>query len=61
MSLQPNLADLEAQHRALEAEISEALSHPSSDDIAIRELKRRKLQIKEQIERLKNEASSSIH
>jgi hypothetical protein len=61
MSLQTHLAELEAQHRALESEISDALAHPSTDDMKIAELKRRKLQVKDEIARLQYEASASVH
>ena len=60
MPLNPHLAELESQHRALENEISEALAHPSSDDSKITELKRRKLQVKDEIVRLQH-TSVSIH
>ena len=60
MPLNPHLAELESQHRALENEISEALAHPSSDDSKIAELKRRKLQVKDEIVRLQL-TSVSIH
>jgi len=54
MSPDANLASLEAQHRALEQEISEALAHPSTDDAVILELKRRKLHVKDEIARLRH-------
>ena len=57
---QQSLAELEAKHQALEAEIHDALMHPSSEDIKITELKRRKLQVKEKIVRLRY-AHESIH
>lgn len=60
MPLNPHLAELESQHRALENEISEALAHPSTDDTKIAELKRRKLQVKDEITRLQH-TSVSIH
>ena len=56
-----HLAVLESQHRALEDEISEALAHPSTDDVKIAELKRRKLQVKDEIVRLQHDTSVSIH
>jgi len=59
MSLQSHLAELEKRHQALEDEISDCLMHPATDDLTIVELKRRKLQVKEEIERLKN--SVSVH
>lgn len=61
MSMNTQLADLELRHRALEAEINEALAHPSTDDLKIAELKRRKLLLKDQIARLRQEDSVSIH
>jgi hypothetical protein len=57
MSLEANLSELEAQHRALDIQISEALAHPSIDDSVIVELKRRKLHVKDEIARLRH----SVH
>ncbi len=54
MSPEINLADLEAQHRALEREISDAMKHPSTDDVIIVELKRRKLHVKDEMSRLRH-------
>jgi hypothetical protein len=61
MSNQAQLVELQERHRALEAELAEALAHPSTDDLKIAELKRRKLLVKDQIARLKSEAVASIH
>ena len=61
MSMQSQLADLEAQHRSLEAELSELMSHPGSDDLKIIELKRRKLHLKDEIYRLRHSESTSVH
>jgi len=57
MAIESHLAELERRHQALEQEISEALSHPSSDDLKIVELKRRKLHVKDEIARLKHGAA----
>ena len=57
MAIESHLAELERRHHALEQEISEALSHPSSDDLKIVELKRRKLHVKDEIARLKHGAA----
>ena len=43
MSLQSHLSELAAKHKALESELQDALSHPSSSDQEIAELKRKKL------------------
>jgi hypothetical protein len=59
MSMQSHLAELERRHQALEAEINEARAHPSTDDLAIAELKRRKLQVKDEIARLRQH--SAVH
>jgi hypothetical protein len=61
MSLSTDLAELEQRHRALENQISEALTHPSSDGLLIAELKRRKLQLKDEIARLRHSDGASIH
>ena len=61
MSLQADLAELEHLHRALEREIQEELAHPGSDDLKLTEMKRRKLQLKDQIERLRHGASATVH
>jgi hypothetical protein len=57
MSIQWHLAELEKKHQALEQEISEAQMHPSSDNLLIAELKRRKLQVKDEIARLRQDVS----
>jgi len=61
MTIQSHLAELERRHRALEDELSEALRHPSIDDTKIVELKRRKLQVKDEIARLQSEVGASVH
>ncbi len=55
MAIESHLAELEKRHQALEQEINEALTHPSADDLRIAELKRRKLLVKDEIARLKQE------
>ena len=61
MSVQSHLAALEQRHQALENEIAEAQAHPSSDDLTIAELKRRKLLLKDEIARLQGEVSGTLH
>ena len=60
MTIQAHLAELERKHQSLEDEIAEAMTHPSSDGLKIVELKRRKLQVKDEIERLRHD-SVSLH
>jgi len=57
MAIQAHLAELEKRHQALEDEINEALTHPSADDLKLVELKRRKLHLKDEITRLRQDAS----
>ena len=54
MALQSHLAELEKRHEAIESEIHQALMHPSTDDLAVVELKRKKLRLKEEIARLRD-------
>lgn len=61
MSMQSHLAELEKKHQALEDEINECLTHPAVDDLKVIELKRKKLHVKDEIERLRHNGSVSIH
>jgi hypothetical protein len=60
MPLQNHLTELERKHRALEREIQDALNRPSLDDMRLAELKRRKLQLKDEITRLRS-SDSPVH
>lgn len=53
MSMQAHLAELEKRHQAISREIEEQIAHPSTDDLQIAELKRRKLALKDEIEKLR--------
>ena len=53
MAMQAHLVELERKHKILENELHEALVHLSTDDLQIVELKRRKLMVKDEIERLR--------
>ena len=55
MSLQVHLGKLLAKHKALEADLAEAINHPASSDAEIAELKRKKLKIKDEISRLQHQ------
>lgn len=56
MAVHARLETLEKKHGALEEELHSALNHPSSDDSVISDIKRRKLRLKDEIERLKEMA-----
>jgi hypothetical protein len=61
MAILAHLVELERKHKVLENELHEALLHLSTDDLQIVELKRRKLMVKDEIERLKHSASATLH
>jgi hypothetical protein len=58
MAIQAHLVELERKHKTLENELHDALIHVSTDDLQIAELKRRKLMVKDQIERLRQAATA---
>jgi hypothetical protein len=62
MAIQAHLVELERKHRNLENELHEALNHLSTDDMRIVELKRKKLVLRDEIERLRLvTAGATIH
>ena len=61
MAIQAHLVELERKHKLLESELHDALLHLSTDDLEIIELKRRKLRVKEQIERLRHTVEDTVH
>jgi hypothetical protein len=60
MSLQSHLTELERRHEALDREIEKEWSYPAVDEMRVAELKRRKLQLKDEIAKLKTEAPSEL-
>lgn len=58
MSLASHLEELQRKHGDVDREIDEALAHPSTDDLEIARLKRRKLALKDQIERLRTQPTT---
>ena len=61
MAIQAHLVELERKHRNLESELHEAMVHLSTDDLRIVELKRRKLMVRDEIERLKHSVDETVH
>jgi hypothetical protein len=57
MTIKVDVAELERQHHTLEKTIAEALKQKSVDDLEIVELKRQKLHLRDEIERLKHDHS----
>jgi hypothetical protein len=56
MNVQAHLSELAAKHKALEAELEDALAHPASTDQEIAEIKRKKLRIKDEMTKLESQA-----
>ena len=52
MPLSGHLDELSNKHRVLERKLEQALSHPSVSDLELAKLKREKLKIKDEIQRL---------
>jgi hypothetical protein len=62
MSMQAHLAELERRHQALQREIEKEEALAGSDDLKLHELKRRKLQLKDEITKLKTEKTNvTVH
>lgn len=53
MSLASHLEELQRKHSEIEREIDDAMTHPSVDDLDIITLKRRKLALKDEMEKLR--------
>lgn len=58
MSRETHLAALGQRHEALDKEIARELVHPAKDELKLAELKRRKLQLKDEIARLQGDGPS---
>lgn len=61
MTLQNHLVELERKHDALERKLQDAAIHPAIDDTELAELKRRKLQLKDELARLRRPTEDKIH
>lgn len=55
MTIEAHIETLEKKHGVLEQQLHSAMLHPSSADTEIAELKRQKLRVKDQIERLRGQ------
>ena len=52
MSLNSHLAELVRRHQVLEKQLETELHHPATSDLKLLELKRKKLHLKDEIEKL---------
>jgi hypothetical protein len=57
MSLLAHIEELSEKHQAMHRQIEQEMSRPLVDSLKVSELKRRKLRLKEKIEKLKSERS----
>jgi hypothetical protein len=61
MSLESHLVELERRHQAMEQMIALEIAHPAADDLKLIELKRKKLMLKDEIEKLRQESLVTTH
>ena len=55
MALDAHLAELSEKHRTLDRKIEEEQGRPTADALRIAELKRQKLRLKDEMERLRHD------
>jgi hypothetical protein len=54
MTIEAHLATLEKKHGVLEQELHSALTQPSAQDVHIADIKRRKLRLKDEIQKIRS-------
>lgn len=52
MDMAAHVEELRRKHQSLSEQVEKEIRHPGSDDLHITELKKQKLKLKEEIERL---------
>ena len=57
MTTESHIAALERRHRELKRQLEATLQHKSLDDLEVRALKRRKLEIKDELAKLQSNAA----
>ncbi len=55
MALDARIRELGSRHQSLEQAIQDEMRRPHADDLRLRELKRQKLRLKEEIESLRGQ------
>jgi hypothetical protein len=53
MAIEARIRELDSRHETLERAIADETGRPASDELRLRELKRRKLRLKEELEALR--------
>jgi hypothetical protein len=54
MAIEARIRELGLRHQTLDREIQDEAGRPAADDLRLRELKRQKLRLKEQLEALRS-------
>lgn len=54
MAVEARIRELGSRHQSLELAIQEELRRPATDDLKLKELKRQKLRLKEEMEALRS-------
>jgi hypothetical protein len=57
MAVEARIRELGSRHQSLERMIQDEVSRPISDDVKLKELKRKKLKLKEEMEALRAQAA----
>ena len=57
MTTEGHIAALERRHREIERQIDDEMTHLSHDDMMIAALKRKKLEIKDELKKLQGQAA----
>ncbi|MEJ8574039.1 YdcH family protein [Microbaculum marinum] len=60
MTMASHLAELVEKHQALERSIEEEMARPYADNVRVSDMKKKKLRLKEEIERIRSDGHS-IH
>ena len=55
MAIEARIRELDSRHETLERAIADENSRPACDELRLRELKRRKLKLKEEMEALRGQ------
>ena len=61
MSLRNTLSELEREHQAVKCEIQNEAFYPGAHGFKLAALKRRKLQLKDEMEKLRRAKQRSVH
>ena len=58
MAIEARIAELSEKHRMLKLAIEKEMQHPGLDSLRLTDLKRQKLQVKDEISRLRQETTT---